>query len=237
MKQDTSYSGSEANSGGQTFLRTPSPMLLPPADIHYALTQEEESVLAKQIAEYGDEYATVKLYKSCLKDVFYYFYRKTQADIPETEDLTSETLLRAMEGLRDGSWSGQPFRAWLFIIAKYVFFEWLRAKQKRSASTRRSDASVTTEMEQVEEVDLLDEVLIRERGTVLWQLVRELPEQDRQVLFLRYVHGLRYAEIAEHMGCTEKACRTRHWRALKQLREKVLQAGLGEEFGFGENRL
>ncbi len=83
---------------------------------------------------------------------------------------------------------------------------------------------------------MLEEVLIRERGKTLWGVVRELPKEDQLLLVLRYVHGLRYAEIAARMGCTEGACKTRHGRALNRLREKIRQMGLGAQLGFGQRK-
>lgn len=206
-------------------------MLLPPPDTACKMTQEEEDALARRVAEQGDENATIKLYKCCLTDVFYYFYRKTWNDVHETEDLTEDTFLRAVEGLRNGTWSGQLFRAWLFTIARNVFFEWLRRIKRHSAPSRRNGSHPAAEeqqAEEVEQIDLLDEVLIREQGTTLWGLVQQLPEKDQMLLSLRYEHRLPYAEIANLMKCKEGASKTRHWRALNKLREKIVQAGLGE---------
>ena len=126
--------------------------------------------------------------------------------------------------------------AWLFVIAKYVFFEWLRAKKKRSALAYRNGSYQTAEEEQIEEAGLLDEMFMREQGAMLWGLVKHLLASYQQVLFLRHVLDLSYAEIAARMDRTENACKALHWRALQKLREKVLQAGLGEEFGVGKGK-
>lgn len=233
MKQEQPYTESEASIMRRQ--RAQSSMLLPP-NINCNLTPEEENALAWQIAEQGDESATSKLYSCCLWDVYSYFHRKTWGDVPETENLTQETFVRAIQGLRNGSWSGQLYRPYLFGIARNVYFEWLRANPKRSASAHPNGSHPAIEEEHFEQVDLLDEVLMRERGTILWRLVQELPEKDQLVLLLRYSYGFRYAEIATVLKCKEQACKTRHWRALDKLREKILKAGLSETLGFGKDK-
>jgi RNA polymerase sigma factor (sigma-70 family) len=213
--------------------RTPSPLLLLPPNLTCDLTPEEENALARQIALLDDEGASTKLYNCCLGMMFRIFYRKTWGDIPETEDLINETLMRAWEELRKGSWSGEAFRPWLFGIARNVFREWLRAKPKQSDSTDRNGSSPSDNVEQIDQADLFDEVLIKD---ILWRLVAELPAQDRLVLLLRYYRGLRYAEMAPLLECSEKACKERHYRAMKRLRAKIRQADFEEELGFGKGK-
>ncbi len=212
-------------------------MLDLPPNITCNLTPEEEKALARQIAEQGDESATIRLYCCCLRDVFYYFFRRTRGNRSETEYLTQETLLRAIQQLRDGAWKGETFRPWLFGIAQNVLREWWRSNKGWSTTAGRNGSHPADEKEQLEQqIDLLEEVLIRERGITLWGLVRELPVQDQLVLFLRHIQDLHYAEMAAMLNCTEHACRTRHWRALDRLREKIRQMGLGEELGFGKSK-
>ena len=208
------YSESEVDTVHQVFLNAQQPSnTLSSSDRNCEMTQEEENKLARLIAEQGDEKATVTLYRCFLTNAFNYFYQRTGSN-HEAEDLTEETFLRAIKGLQRGTWSGHSFRAWFFTIAKNVFLEWLRARRSEFAS--RSQIHLVAEMDRIKQVDLLEEVLIRERKTLLWELVRELPEPDQHLLSLRYVDGLRYAEIATHLKCTEKACKT---LALASLRE------------------
>jgi RNA polymerase sigma-70 factor (ECF subfamily) len=49
----------------------------------------------------------------------------------------------------------------------------------------------------------------------------ELPDRDREVLILRYLEGLRNAEVAEVLGIAEGAVRVRHVRALARLRLRL----------------
>jgi RNA polymerase sigma-70 factor (ECF subfamily) len=48
-----------------------------------------------------------------------------------------------------------------------------------------------------------------------------LPAADRQVLELRYVHGLSLAEIADQLEIGPSAVKMRHLRALERLRDRI----------------
>ena len=47
----------------------------------------------------------------------------------------------------------------------------------------------------------------------------QLDEQQREVLVLRYLEGLRLNEVAEVMGTSIAATKMRHMRAIRRLRE------------------
>ena len=46
-----------------------------------------------------------------------------------------------------------------------------------------------------------------------------LDEQQREVLVLRYLEGLRLNEVAEVMGTSVASTKMRHMRAIRRLRE------------------
>lgn len=62
-------------------------------------------------------------------------------------------------------------------------------------------------------------VLVRqERLRQMHQALVSLDEQDREVLVLRYLEGLRLQEVAEVMGTSVAATKMRHMRAIRRLR-------------------
>ena len=63
-----------------------------------------------------------------------------------------------------------------------------------------------------------DEELI----TTIWRVIQRLPEQRRTVLLLRWRHGLEWEEVARIMEMSIPAARMAHSRALKTLRERLV---------------
>ncbi len=193
-----------------------------------ASASDDDDNLAWRIAQYRDEDAANKLYDRYSRGIYRFLLVKT-SNVAEAQELTAETFLRMVEGFRNGTWMGQPFRLWLYGTARNVYFEWLRGIRRRFALADRIGSQLTVQGEHIDAEEVLEEAIERERGATLWRLVAELPEKDRQVLVLRFMYDLSHEETAMHIGCTPEACKTRQNRALRKLRDKIRQAGLGED--------
>jgi RNA polymerase sigma-70 factor, ECF subfamily len=188
------------------------------------LTELEANGLAEQVGQ-GNQEAGNKIYDAYVEAVYYFFYRRTK-NTDETQDLTSETFLRAVKGLLDGTWSGHPFPTWLFGIAKGVFFEWRKINSKQ-LSIDFEDSQV--QKEEVKEEEILEEILIRERCTIIWEAVDQLLEPFTSLLKLRYRDSLPYEEIALKLGESTDTCRILHRQAMEKLREELKGTGIWNE--------
>jgi RNA polymerase sigma-70 factor, ECF subfamily len=51
----------------------------------------------------------------------------------------------------------------------------------------------------------------------IWRALGELSEQDREILVMRYLDQLAFAEIAAILGITDGAARLRHFHALRRI--------------------
>ena len=78
-----------------------------------------------------------------------------------------------------------------------------------------------------EQVDVLDAMIQREEQDALWELVKELTQEEQRVLVMRHVYDLSYAEIAKQLNyVSEGACRQAHYRILNKLKLKAQEADL-----------
>jgi RNA polymerase sigma-70 factor (subfamily 1) len=62
-----------------------------------------------------------------------------------------------------------------------------------------------------------------ERGTLLADVLSQLPQREREALILQKYHGWSLAQIAEHLGCTTGAVAGLHARGLKRLRQLLTE--------------
>jgi len=85
-----------------------------------------------------------------------------------------------------------------------------------------SDSSPNSSRNQIS-TQLLEEV---ERRAQLFRLVRQLPDDQRLVIAMRFAEEKSIREIAEHLGRSEGAIKQLQFRGLQNLR-----AQLGEENG------
>ena len=66
----------------------------------------------------------------------------------------------------------------------------------------------------------IEEISVQLRNSLV-QSINNLPERQRELIFLRFYYNLRYAEIAQIMGANEQTIRNLMQRALAKLREKI----------------
>jgi RNA polymerase sigma-70 factor, ECF subfamily len=126
----------------------------------------------------------------------------------EAEDVTSEVFHQALARLRSYQWRGVPFSAWLIrIAANAITDRWRRASHE-------SNDPLPEIIRDTNAQDI-------ERCAALSQLVRELPQDQRRIVILRFVEQRSIKEIAQATGRSEGAIKQLQFRALKKLRAQM----------------
>jgi RNA polymerase sigma-70 factor (ECF subfamily) len=135
------------------------------------------------------------------------------------DDICSETWIRVVAGLRRFEGDESQFVAWVFAIARNKVIDELRY------SGRRPTAPLATDV--VGRADLgpgLDPVAVVEESEGTRRaiaLVRTLPPDQAEVVFLRAVVGLTNAEVSEIVGKSAGAVRVLAHRGLRRLARTV----------------
>lgn len=129
-------------------------------------------------------------------------------DAAGAEDVAQDAILAALESLR-GFDRRRAFRPWLHRIVTNRSIDWLRARERRGEV--RLDA--TAEPTPVE----VEAVLAGNIGAAL----SSLDPHSRAIVVLRCIFDYRSREIAEMLGTTPGAVRTRLHRALEDLRRRL----------------
>jgi RNA polymerase sigma-70 factor (ECF subfamily) len=147
-------------------------------------------------------------------------------------DVVQETLLQAAQHIGDFEGDGaEQWQAWLLRIAEREIIRQMRqhlGAQKRAAGREQplngSSSQGQSRLEQwLHTHSTPSAAAIRnERAAELAQALDELGADYREVLVLRHLEGLSFAEVAERMQRTAGAVRVLWTRALKKLRELLL---------------
>jgi RNA polymerase sigma-70 factor (ECF subfamily) len=135
----------------------------------------------------------------------YAFIARRVGDRDVAEDLTSDVFHKALANLRRFEWRGAPFAAWLFRIAANAITDRSRHAGKEVVE---DPPEAITEMN-VEAID---------HRSRLFQLVDQLPSDQRRVLAMRFAEEKSIREIAQELGRTEGAVKQLQFRALQNLR-------------------
>lgn len=142
--------------------------------------------------------------------VYRMLYQLT-GDSHDTEDLTQETFLRAMDRLESFQ-TGTNMRAWLFRIAANAYFD-VHRKRKRLKIASLAEDLVGTTPQPGEWLE------ISEQCALLKAAMAELSETTRTVFHLRVTEDLSFRAIGEVLDTSEEAAR---WH-MHQARTKLLQ--------------
>jgi len=144
----------------------------------------------------------------------------------DAADLSQEAFLRAWRGLPRFD-ARSAFTTWLYRLTSNVCIDFLRRER------RRSEVSMTVENEDGEhQLDLPDERWSPEQ---LWEKqetratlergLAALSPEHRQILLLREIEGLSYAEIARILDLEEGTVKSRLSRARLALRAYLKKTG------------
>jgi RNA polymerase sigma-70 factor, ECF subfamily len=171
-------------------------------------------------AQSGDRAAFAQLVSVYWDRLYHWLFHLTH-DRHRAEDLTQETFLKALSGVKSFR-SGSNFRAWLFRIGHNNFVNLKR-------SEKRSDRTATEELDGFPDsiIGPAETVMDREGVELVAKAVRELPTDFRTALLLRAEQGMSFREVAAILKITEETARWRVFKARQKLM-KVLSVP-GEE--------
>jgi RNA polymerase sigma-70 factor (ECF subfamily) len=177
---------------------------------------EDQELLWLEQARRGDQAAFSRLVGAYQRPVYNLCYRML-SNAPEAEDAAQETFMRMYTKLH----TYQPERklsSWVLSIASHYCIDRLRRRRGQWLSLDEEPMATTLPSQNRGPEDL---ALRAESRDEVQRLVDMLPAAYRVPLILRYWHDLSYAEIAEVMGLTVQAVKSRLHRARLQVIEKT----------------
>ncbi|MEX0587473.1 MAG: sigma-70 family RNA polymerase sigma factor [Patescibacteria group bacterium] len=180
-------------------------------DIH----EEEKLVRAAQKIKSGPNAPFGELYQHYASRVKKFFLKRL-ADETLADDLSSKTFEKALHGLGKFRWQGIPFSAWLFRIARNVFFDHLRSERgKKHVSLEKTaplKSNLTTQFEELEQA---------QEHELLWKAIAKLAGREREIVYLKFYEGHTNRIIAEITQLSETNVGTILYRTLRKLREDL----------------
>ncbi|MEM9526956.1 MAG: RNA polymerase sigma-70 factor [Bacteroidota bacterium] len=138
------------------------------------------------------------------------FYRCGNAE--KAADLVQDAFLRLWENC--SKVLPEKAKAWLFKVGENTFLKQVRHERVVQKYEWHVSAlpenTATSPQEELEEKEFMEQ---------LEAAIAALPEGAREVFLLNRLEDMKYREIAEHLGISQKAVEKRMHRALVDLRE------------------
>lgn len=139
----------------------------------------------------------------------------------EAEDLLQDTFIKAINTIKSGRYNEEgKFLPWISRIAHNLAIDRFR-KNKRYPEVVLEDGSRIFDSLQFSDESFETKQLLRDTKSRLRDLIKELPEEQRQVLIMRHYLDMSFQEIADHTGVSINTALGRMRYALINLRKKM----------------
>src|SRR4051812_13853141 len=168
-----------------------------------------------ELARGGDSEAFGQLYDHYQGSVYRFIFHRTRSQ-SVAEDLTSETFLRALRNMSGFRWQGKDFGAWLMTIARNLCTDHFKAGRTRLELTTEDMRDHDDAAEGPENA-----VLASLTNEVLLDGLRQLSDEQRDCLIMRFLQGLSIAETAAVLGRSEGAVKQLQLRGVRNLAKLV----------------
>jgi len=174
--------------------------------------EQDETDLAKQALHDGEAFA--ELYRRNLTRIYRY-HMAHAGNTKDAEDLTSQTFMAALEGIRSFRGSGS-FAAWILGIAsrkRLMFFRSNGSKSEVPLDAALHHPSPGIPTDQAAAYQLRLESISR--------ALRQISPDRAEALILTYFSGLSHAEAGRVLNKSEAAVKMLVSRGLQDLRERT----------------
>lgn len=172
--------------------------------------EQDETNLARQAIRNVDAFA--ELYRRHMTRVYRYHIAHV-GNIKDAEDLTSQTFMAALEGIRSFRGRGS-FAAWILGIAskkRLMYFRGSRPEVPLDEAVYYPSLSLPTDKAATQRLQLES----------LSRALRQISADRAEALILTYFGGLSHLETARLLNKSEAAVKMLVSRGLQDLRERT----------------
>ena len=143
------------------------------------------------------------------------------------DDLTQEVLIKVVKVLDEGRYTDKGrFLPWVLRIAHNRVLDYFRAQKQVKTISESSAGFDILGNKNLAEPSIEDSIISEQRAEEIRALVEELPEEQREVVKMRYYEGLSFKEIAELTGVSINTALGRMRYALINMRQLIKRKNL-----------
>ena len=143
------------------------------------------------------------------------------------DDIFQETFIKAVRVIDEGRYTDNGrFLSWILRIAHNQVIDHFRAqKQNRQLNEAEAGYDVLGTLRLAERT-VEDEIVCEQIASDVRRMVELLPDEQREVVMMRYYSGLSFKEIAEQNGVSINKALGRMRYALINLRKMIKEKNL-----------
>ena len=153
-----------------------------------------------------------EIYDLWFTKVYQYSYARV-GNQKDAEDITSQIFLKAIEAFPRYKHRGH-FPAWLFTIARNEIKMFYRRNKKSRTNVEVSEIASLTP-------DLLNSLINSSEIKQLNEQITKMPDKEKELIYLRYVAEMKFADIAIVLGRKESAVKKSLYRLQARIQKNM----------------
>lgn len=150
------------------------------------------------------------------------YVRMMVKDNDVADDLTQEVLIKVVKVLDEGRYTDKGrFLPWVLRIARNRVLDYFRAQKQVKSVSESSVGFDILGNKNFAEPSIEESIILDQQAEEIRALVEELPDEQREVVKMRYYEGLSFKEIAEQTGVSINTALGRMRYALINMRQMI----------------
>ena len=155
------------------------------------------------------------------------YIRMMVKDTDVADDIFQETFIKAVRVIDEGRYADKgKFLSWVLRIAHNQVIDHFRAGRAAATVGESSAGYNILGTMRFAERTVEDSIVAEQTSAEVRALVEELPDEQREVVRMRYYEGLSFKEIAEHTGVSINTALGRMRYALINMRQMIKKRNL-----------
>lgn len=174
----------------------------------------------------GDQSAISQLIERHSRRVKEYI-RMMIKDTDAADDIFQETFIKAVRVIDNGRYTDNgKFLSWILRIAHNQVIDYFRARKQNKLTTEADAGFDMLGTLRLADRTIEDEIVSSQIESDVRRMVELLPQEQREVVMMRYFSGLSFKEIAEQTGVSINTALGRMRYALINLRKMIKEKNL-----------
>jgi RNA polymerase sigma-70 factor (ECF subfamily) len=143
------------------------------------------------------------------------------------EDIFQETFIKVIRSLKRGKYvENGKFISWVLRISHNLIIDHFRKEKLQGTVSNDSMEVDIFNSQKFSEATIEDQIITDQILSEVKELIKELPEDQQQVIYMRHYMGLSFKEIAEQTDVSINTALGRMRYALINLRKLIKQKNL-----------
>jgi RNA polymerase sigma factor (sigma-70 family) len=143
------------------------------------------------------------------------------------EDIFQETFIKVIRSLKRGKYvENGKFISWVLRISHNLIIDHFRKEKLQGTISNDSMEVDIFNSQKFSEATIEDQIITDQILSEVKELIKELPEDQQQVIYMRHYMGLSFKEIAEQTDVSINTALGRMRYALINLRKLIKQKNL-----------